>query len=695
MKMLERLGLVLLITLGTLASLLYVTTPLPWIGQATAAATTLVLLLVITRFDDRRMKFLLAALAVVTSSRYMYWRLTSTMEFDTTLETVLGIGMYGAEAFIWFILLSNFVQNLWPSGRKVAPLPEDVGQWPSVDVYITTYNEPLSVVRPTILAARALDYPADKLNVYVLDDGNREEFRRYAAAAGVNYIAREDNRFAKAGNLNHALKLTSGDLVAVFDCDHVPTRAFLQKTAGWFLRDERMAVVQTPHHFYNKDPIERNLPVGEDIPNEGLLFYGLTQDGNDFWNAAYFCGSCALLRREALEDIGGFAVETVTEDAHTSLRLHRKGWHSAYLKEPLAAGLATESVPDHVGQRMRWARGMIQILRLENPLFGRGLTLAQRLCYLNSMLHFLFPLPRIVLLTAPLAYLLFGQHIINAAAWELVAYAGPHLVVALAASVAVMGPYRYVLWAEIYETLLSFHLALPTLATLMSPFKGRFNVTKKGIGKQGEHFEWRVQRSLLVVALLLVIGVALGLTRMSFTHMDLDDFGTAVINVSWALISLVFIGVALAVGREAAEHREEPRVRVALPVLVQTESGHSYHAETHDLSMGGAAIRLPGVELAEDAALMMELPCGASFATVAARVRQRNDELLRVSWADDSVHHAIDVVRTVLGRHDAWRGWSHPRPASFGASMRAIAKSLGSFIAYLGRSLSPRKRVAA
>ncbi len=695
METLERLGLAAVITLGILASLLYVTTPLPWIGQATAAATTLVLLFVITRSDDRRMKFLLAALAVVTSSRYMYWRLTSTMEFDTTLEAALGIGMYSAEAFIWFILLSNFVQNLWPSARQVVPMPADVHQWPSVDVYITTYNEPLSVVRPTILAARAIDYPADKLNVYVLDDGNREEFRRYAAAAGVHYIAREDNRFAKAGNLNNALKRTGGDLVAVFDCDHVPTRAFLQKTVGWFIQDERMAVVQTPHHFYNKDPIERNLPVGNEIPNEGLLFYGLTQDGNDFWNAAYFCGSCAVLRREALEDIGGFAVETVTEDAHTSLRLHRNGWRSAYLKKPLAAGLATESVPDHVGQRMRWARGMIQILRLENPLFGRGLSFAQRLCYLNSMLHFLFPLPRIVLLTAPLAYLLFGQHIINAAAWELLAYAGPHLVVALAASVAVMGPYRYVLWAEIYETLLSFHLALPTVATLLSPFKGRFNVTKKGIGTQGEHFEWRAQRSLVVVALLLLAGVVLGLARMGLGGMDLDDIGTAIINVSWALISLIFIGVALAVGREAAEQREVPRVRVALPVRVQIESGHSYRGETDDLSVGGAAICLPKIEPTDHTEVLVELPCGASFATVSARVRRWDDGILRVSWADDSVEQAAAVVRSMLGRHDAWSGWNHPKPASFGASMRAIAKSLGSFIAYLGRALLPRKRVAA
>jgi cellulose synthase (UDP-forming) len=151
-------------------------------------------------------------------------------------------------------------------------------------------------------------------------------------------------------------------------------RSFLQLTVGWFLRDPKLALVQTPHHFLSPDPFERNLDTFRHQPNEGELFYGLVQDGNDMWNAAFFCGSCAVLRRSALDDIGGFAVETVTEDAHTALRLHRKGWNSAYVRIPQAAGLATESLSAHIGQRIRWARGMAQIFRTDNPLLGKGLT---------------------------------------------------------------------------------------------------------------------------------------------------------------------------------------------------------------------------------------------------------------------------------------------------------------------------------
>jgi cellulose synthase (UDP-forming) len=151
----------------------------------------------------------------------------------------------------------------------------------------------------------ALDWPADKLRVYILDDGKREEVRTFAEEFGVDYITRPDNRHAKAGNLNHALAMTHGDLVAIFDCDHIPVNSFLRTAVGWFQRDPQCAMLQTPHHFFSPDPFERNLGTFRRVPNEGALFYGLIQDGNDFWNATFFCGSCAVLRRGPLMEVEG------------------------------------------------------------------------------------------------------------------------------------------------------------------------------------------------------------------------------------------------------------------------------------------------------------------------------------------------------------------------------------------------------
>ena len=276
-----------------------------------------------------------------------------------------------------------------------------------------------------------MDWPRDKMKIWLLDDGRREEFRQFADACGVGYVTRGDNLHAKAGNLNNAMRHTDGEFIAVFDCDHIPTRAFLQLSMGWMVDQPNLAMVQTPHHFYSPDPFQRNLAAGTRVPSEGNMFYGLIQDGNDYWNATFFCGSCAVLRRSALNEIGGFAVETVTEDAHTMLKMHRKGWDSAYLKLPLAAGLATESLAQHIGQRVRWARGMLQIFRIDNPMFGPGLSLGQRLCYLQAMMHFLFALPRVVFLTAPLSYLLLGQNIIAASPLAISAYALPHLLHAI------------------------------------------------------------------------------------------------------------------------------------------------------------------------------------------------------------------------------------------------------------------------
>ena len=367
------------------AAALVVVVPLRLDEQVVFGIVVFALALILNLAKSRFISLLLISVSLVVSTRYIYWRYTSTVLLEEPLELSLGITLLVAESYAFIVLVLGYVQTAWPLGRKPIPLPSDHARWPTVDVYIPTYNEPLSVVRPTVLAAMAMDWPPDKLRVYLLDDGKRPEFRAFAREAGVGYFAREEHKHAKAGNVNHALKLTDGDYVAMFDCDHIPTRSFLQMTMGWMVADPEMALVQTPHHFNSPDPFERNLKTFRRVPNEGELFYGLLCETNDLWNAVFFCGSCAVLKRTALDQIGGLAVETVTEDAHTGLRLHRAGYNSCYIGVPQASGLATESLSAHVGQRIRWARGMVQIFRTDTPLWGRGLRLVQRLCYTNAM----------------------------------------------------------------------------------------------------------------------------------------------------------------------------------------------------------------------------------------------------------------------------------------------------------------------
>ena len=187
------------------------------------------------------------------------------------------------------------------------------------------------------------------------------------AALRVNYLTRARNEHAKAGNLNNGLEHSTGDLVAVFDADHAPARSFLEETIGYFATEKNLFLVQTPHFFINPDPVERNLGTFHTMPSENEMFYGVIQRGLDKWNAAFFCGSAAVLRREALQETNGFSGVSITEDCETALELHSRGWKSIYVDKPLIAGLQPDSFASFIGQRSRWAQGMIQILRYRFP----------------------------------------------------------------------------------------------------------------------------------------------------------------------------------------------------------------------------------------------------------------------------------------------------------------------------------------
>ncbi|PKH23726.1 cellulose synthase catalytic subunit (UDP-forming) [Enterobacterales bacterium CwR94] len=603
---------------------------------------------------SQKISMIMIFLSALMSTRYIWWRGTETLHFNSEIEAILGIGLFAAEVYVWIILLLGYLQTSSPLKRTIEPLPEDTALWPTVDIYVPSYNESLDVVRDTVLAAQCIDYPRDKVKIYLLDDGKRSEFAVFAADVGVGYITRDDNRHAKAGNLNHAMKITKGELICVFDCDHVATRAFLQATVGPFLTDPKLALLQTPHYFYSPDPFERNLPAARHVPNEGALFYGPVQQGNDNWNATFFCGSCAVIRRSALEEIGGFAVETVTEDAHTALKMQRLGWKSAFLGIPLAAGLATERLGLHIIQRTRWARGMTQIFRVDNPLFGRGLTWQQRLCYLNAMLHFQFGLPRVVFLTAPLAYLLFNLNIIHSSASLIFAYVLPHLVMSLYINSRMNGRFRYTFWGEIYETVMAFHLVIPTLLTMISPKHGKFNVTDKGGLLDTGFFDFNIVRPHLICALLLLAGIIYGIVRaVGHTWFGVDPWVIA-LNVGWAVFSLIILMAAIAVARETKQIRKTIRIDVALPVVLHYASGISSRTTTRNLSMGGARVLAPDNRHENDPIEAIDLMLQSGAISIPVRLIGADDEVIRLQFDEIPLARRRELVRVVLARADAW-----------------------------------------
>jgi len=661
------LRLIFLLLAGTAFCFLAIL-PLTWPQQAVLGLLTLLIAIFLARGSDSYLvTLMLMLMSVFCTFRYGYWRIEQVIRsFQDpashwgALDIFFILCLLFAEAYAFMILSLGYFQTIWPLRRAPVSLPEDTEDWPHIDVLIPTFNEPLEMVRFTALGAFNMDWPLDKLHVYILDDGRRKEFENFALEAGIGYKTREGNEHAKAGNINHALETLTSPYIAIFDCDHVPTRSFLQMTVGWFLRDRKLAMLQTPHHFYSPDPFERNLEQFHVIPNEGELFYGVVQDGNDFWNASFFCGSCAVLRRAALDEVGGIAHETVTEDAHTSLRMQMKGWSTAYINIPQAAGLASERLSAHVGQRIRWARGMVQILRTENPLFSPGLSFAQRLCYFNAMAHFLYAVPRLIFLTAPLIYLLLNHTNIPGYWAAILAYALPHLMLSVMTNSRIQGEHRHSFWNEVYETVLAPYILLPTVLAFISPRLGKFNVTRKGGVVKRTFFDSKIASPFVVMLLFNIAGLFIAIPR--FLIWDRDRPGTVMMNVIWCFFNLVILGVCISVARELKQRRTSVRINVVTPITAKLPDGRSFAGETLEMSSGGTSIRFgEAVKLAPETKLRLVFPAPTAGSSLPATIVSSEGSIQRVRFENLSIGEEEVLTMVLYSRADSWLGSGESR----------------------------------
>lgn len=547
------------------------------------------------RQTRENLHLLLMVLSVIATLRYLYYRINYTLNLVDWINGIFSILLLAAELYGVLTLLLAYFQTLKINDRRPIDLSTIAShELPNVDVYIPTYNEDVEIVRKTALAAMALDYPVHKKQVYILDDGRaekyrarREQLRQMCEELGCVLLTRDNNEHAKAGNINTALHRTTGDLVLILDCDHIPMRSFLQETVGFF-QNPKVALVQTPHWFYNPDPFERNLMTAGEVPVGNELFYKVLQKGNDFWNAAFFCGSAAVIRRDYVLEIGGIATETVTEDCHTSLRLHSLGYETVYYDKIMVAGLAPEKFSSYVGQQVRWARGMAQILRLENPLFNRKLklTLAQRLCYFSATSHFFFGFPRLMYAIAPVLFLLFSINSVRGLGLETLFYALPHIILSMQANHIPYKHVRFSFWNEIYEFAMSFQAGIVTLLALVNPKLGSFNVTDKGLVVDKRSFDLESVRYLVLLggitaASLLTVPLWLILSPM--------DTQAVLINALWGVFNLFLVLAACLVAFEQPQLRRSHRLPRQLTAIIHSE-GQSWVGTTTNVSETGAQL---------------------------------------------------------------------------------------------------------
>ena len=514
--------------------------------------------------------------------RYIHWRAMDTLPLEFgIISFICGLLLFIAELYGFLTMLLGYIINVRPRDRTRIPLPADPILVPDVDVYIPTYNESVSIVKATVIAATQMIYLKEKLHVYIIDDGGTEqkindkdtikaraakersaELKRLAEVYGAGYITREKNESAKAGNINNALRYTRGELLLILDCDHIPTEDFLDNTVGFFLRDPKLFLVQTPHNFVSPDPVERNLNTFQTSPAENELFYSVMQPGLDFWGASFFCGSAAILRRSVLNEVGGIAGQTITEDAETTLDALALGYTTLYYPRPMVSGLQPETYSGFIVQRVRWCQGMMQIFLLKNPLRLRGLTLIQRILYLNCAFFWYFSFARVILLLAPPIYILFDINLCDATPEALITYAVPSLVGALISSQFFYGRVRWPFISQVYEVIQFVYVLHGIAQVLRRPRSPSFKVTPKG-EVLNKNFLSFLSRPFYLLLLLNVGTLYVGIDRYMG---EPGSRGTIIFVGLWALLDCIFLLCALGIMYERKQIRSEPRLSHIEPV---------------------------------------------------------------------------------------------------------------------------------
>lgn len=498
---------------------------------------------------------LLGVVTLLYTVYYLYWRARYSLNLDALFLSVplLLAEFQGTFNFALFLLMT------W----DITPIPHGLAEpGHSVDILIPTYNEDLSILKMTILGAIHVRYPH---KTWVLDDGRRLALRQLCLQMGVEYLTRPDNKDHKAGNINAALAQTDGEFVAIFDADQVPLPEFLDHTLGYFT-NEKLAFVQTPQEFYNLDSIQHRTDWQKNETwHEQSIFYRVIQPGKNRWDAAFWCGSGSLMRRSALMSVGGIATETVTEDIHTSLRLHAAGWKSAYHDEVLCMGLAPQDFLAFTVQRLRWAQGAMQVLRRENPITKKGLKLVQRLNYVSSIFTYFESFQRLIYTLAPAVVLITTLLPIHAEIVALLIRFLPYFLLGQVANIALGRGYFNVLETDRFNLLKMMTFIKATFVLLGFDPKS-FKVTPKAASQKGAVMT--LLRPYYVMMGILIFGMVVGALRLAGLFGPLAYSGAFWMSEVWTLYNLwlMYRGV-----RSAVKHitkRNTYRFPVHVPVTI-------------------------------------------------------------------------------------------------------------------------------
>ncbi len=548
---------------------------------------------------------LLIILVAISTAIYFIWRIFFTLPIGHGfISLFFGLLLLLAEVLGIMNLVVNF--NSFKKSKVLKPAKIRDNLFCNVDVFIATYNEPKELLRKTVLGCLNMDYPdKKKVHIYLCDDGKRDEIKELADEYRINYITRDDRKGAKAGNLNNALKNSSSPLVVTFDADMIPMHNFLTSTIPYFIKKsnksnnsniefENIGFIQTPQSFYNPDLFQLYLFSEDSIPNEQDYFYKDVQIAKNSTNSPIYGGSNTVLLRKAIEDVGGFYTNSITEDFATGILIQNKGYKCYAISQVLASGLSPTDLKSLIKQRERWARGCIQTLKRLKVFSLTGLNRAQKISCIITVSYWYSCLKRLIYIISPILYSVFGVIVVRSTLYEaLIFWLPSHLFINLFIK-RMSKNRRNMSLSNIYESIMFQPLIPAVLLETFGISKKTFSVTQKTAKEDDVEYKIKLIFPYLIYIVFSFVGI-FNTLNMMIKYKSLSP----VLVLFWLLFNLYGLVMAVFFMMGRTRNRMSERFNAKINFLITTFN-YKIPAITSDISETGFSFLLDFPEYISD-----------------------------------------------------------------------------------------------